>query len=325
MSTIDRRISAGFNDGCWFEGNSTFKNNDIIIVAGYYDGTRKASNSFMRFDDIAVVKGSRINEAYLTITANYSHALGVVKTKICAIASDDASAPTSYVGAENAPRTTASVAWEFIPKWTAEGAYKSPNIAPVIQEIVNRSGWSSGHAIVIYWEDNGSTAVNGTVREGYPYEVSSTKCASLRIVSSSANAKTEYSIATIAQGVAGLKTIDLVGTSVKTPVEPMGLNFEYFSVYRTSASGVEYGDGYPTTSWVFSAIEQAQLTGLLEYLGGAQSASVYIRTRRPDRTYADYKAVMHRPKADEMTAGYLGRDRMWHNVTIRFTMLELQA
>ena len=135
-------------------------------------------------------------------------------------------------------------------------------------------------------------------------------------------AKYEYKLATIAQGIAGLKTIDLIGTSVKQPVEPQGLFFESFSVYRTSASGIEYGDGYPTTEWKFDAISQAQLTGLLAYLGTAQSAAVYIRTRNAARTYANYKAVMHRPK--EMSAGFQSRDKMWHDVTFLFTMLEAQ-
>ena len=135
-------------------------------------------------------------------------------------------------------------------------------------------------------------------------------------------AKYEYKIATIAQTVSGLKTIDLVGTSVKQPVEPQGLFFESFSVYRTSASGVEYGDGYPQTEWKFDAISQPQLTGLLAYLGTAQSAAVYIRTRNTARTYANYKAIMHRPK--EMSAAFQSRDKMWHDVTFLFTMLEAQ-
>jgi len=136
-------------------------------------------------------------------------------------------------------------------------------------------------------------------------------------------AKYEYKIATLAQGIAGLKTIDTVGTSVKQPVEPQGLFYEPFSVYRTSAGGMEYGDGYPRTEWRFDAISQPQLTGLLEYLGSAQSAQVYIRTRTQARTYANYKAIMHRPK--DMTPAFRSRDTMWHDVVIRFTMLELQA
>lgn len=135
-------------------------------------------------------------------------------------------------------------------------------------------------------------------------------------------AKYEYQIATLAQGVDGLKAIDLVGTNVKQPVEPQGLFYEPFSVYRTSAGGMEYGDGYPRTEWRFDAISQPQLTGLLSYLGSAQSAQVYIRTRTQARTYANYKAIMHRPK--DMTPAFRSRDTMWHDVTFLFTMLEAQ-
>ena len=135
----------------------------------------------------------------------------------------------------------------------------------------------------------------------------------------------EYKIATEAQGVAGLVNVNTLGTSVKQPVEPRGLDsFEYWSVYRTAAGGKEYGDGYPHTEWVFDAISQTQLTALLAYLGTAQSVTVYIRTRLPARTYANYKAIMHRPKLGEMSSAYKSRDNMWHDVTIRFTMLEAQ-
>lgn len=128
----------------------------------------------------------------------------------------------------------------------------------------------------------------------------------------------EYKIGT---SVALLKSVDTLGTNVKKPVEPQGLAIEPFSVYRTAANGVEYGDGYPRTEWRFDAIGQAQLTGILAYLGSAQSATVYIRTRKADRSYGNYKAVMHRPKPDEMAPAF---SSMWHDVTIRFTMLEAQ-
>ena len=49
-------------------------------------------------------------------------------------------------------RTTASVSWSPAA-WTAVGQagpeQRTPNIAPVIQELVNRSGWSSGNSLVI--------------------------------------------------------------------------------------------------------------------------------------------------------------------------------
>ena len=106
-------------------------------------------------------------------------------------------------------------------------------------------------------------------------------------------------------------------------VEPRGLAVEPYSVYHTSASGLAYGDGFPRTKWTFDLIYQEQLDALLDYLNGNQSAVVYIKTRKDDRTYAYYRAVMHRPiVGDEMTPLY---DNRWGPVEIRFTMLEEQT
>ena len=135
----------------------------------------------------------------------------------------------------------------------------------------------------------------------------------------------DYMIATEAEGVAGLVNVYAVGTVTNTSdrVEPQGLALRPYSNYRVSASGKEYGDGFPFTVWTFGVIKQGQLDGLLAYLDGAQSANVYIKTRKDDRTYGTYKAIMHRPKIEEgeITPAYSGN---WHNVTIRFTMLEAQ-
>jgi hypothetical protein len=113
-------------------------------------------------------------------------------------------------------------------------------------------------------------------------------------------------------------------TNVETlcGVPPRGLAIEPFSVYRIAANGTEYGDGYPWTEWHFDVIEQDGLDALLAFLGSAQSASVYIRTRDAGGTYAYYAAVMHRPKRDEMEPRFLDR---WANVRIKFTMLEVQS
>ncbi len=50
------------------------------------------------------------------------------------------------------PKTSASVAWNSIPEWTAhEGGpdERTPNFASVVQEVVGRPGWTSGNAMSI--------------------------------------------------------------------------------------------------------------------------------------------------------------------------------
>jgi len=104
---------------------------------------------------------------------------------------------------------------------------------------------------------------------------------------------------------------------------PGGSVVKPYSVYRVAASGLEYGDGYPECEWKFPDCRPTHYNALMAYVGaGNQSASVYIKTRKDDTTFATYKAVMHRPKLGDEAAWALG---YYADVTIRFTMLELQV
>jgi len=133
----------------------------------------------MRFTNITIPRGATIAGANVTFVANHSKSNTTCKVLIRAIAADDAAAPTTRAEAMGAPRTTASVAWSSIPAWTAETSYTSPDIASVIQELVNRPGWSSGNAIVIYEEDNGSTA--NAHRQAYSFDGSAAKAPTLHV------------------------------------------------------------------------------------------------------------------------------------------------
>ena len=134
----------------------------------------------------------------------------------------------------------------------------------------------------------------------------------------------DYQIGTVAAGVGSMtnvESLDATLAALGQCVPPRGLAVEAWSVYRTAISGLVYGDGFPRTAWEFDVIHQDQLDDLLAFIGaGNKSASVLIRTRLEDRTYANYECIMHRPiPGEDMTPGFSDH---WHDVTIPFTMLE---
>jgi hypothetical protein len=59
------------------------------------------------------------------------------------------------------PRTTAFTTWN-VPPWVNSGGttdwYGSPDLAAVVQELINRPGWQSGHALAFIIEGNGQRA-----------------------------------------------------------------------------------------------------------------------------------------------------------------------
>ena len=142
--------------------------------------------SGMRFTNITIPQGTTIDSAYLTLTASNPMSGAAVKARISADDTDDA-ATFSTVGdfdTRYAARTTARVDWDNIAAWTNELEYDSPEIKTVIQEIVDRGGWTSGNDIAIFWEDFDERTSVGlqSMRFAYAYDASAAKSPKLVII-----------------------------------------------------------------------------------------------------------------------------------------------
>lgn len=94
------------------------------------------------FDLSDIPQGATITEAYLRLTASVSKAGGGAPT-IRAVAEDAAAVPANGADsvADVSNLTTAGVTWVWGAQ-TNGTQYSSPNIASVLQEIVDRPGWT---------------------------------------------------------------------------------------------------------------------------------------------------------------------------------------
>ena len=106
----------------------------------------------LRFAAVAIPPGATIARAYLQFQTDETNA-GPLALTIGGQATNDATSFTWATGDITArPRTSAAVAWAP-PTWSIldeEGpAQRTPDLAAVIQEIVNRPGWLSGNALVL--------------------------------------------------------------------------------------------------------------------------------------------------------------------------------
>ncbi|HMN10728.1 MAG TPA: malectin domain-containing carbohydrate-binding protein [Bellilinea sp.] len=157
MAELTLTPSAVSDDGFWREDSSAFGTTGAFST-GNYNGLG-AINGFIRFDDALaeLPAGATITSAYLTLKAYTTQTGTVCRLIIRAVDADNPAAPTTYSGAENATRTTASVSWEP-PAMSVDTVHNSPDISSIIQEIVDRPGWAAGQHILIYIEDNGSTS-----------------------------------------------------------------------------------------------------------------------------------------------------------------------
>jgi Bacterial Ig domain len=113
----------------------------------------------LRFTGIAPPRGARILNAYVQFQVDAA-STGPANLLVRAQAVDDAPAfTTARFNVTSRQPTTASTGWVPAP-WPTVGArgadQRTPNLAPVLQEVVDRPGWTSGQAVVLVVSGSGT-------------------------------------------------------------------------------------------------------------------------------------------------------------------------
>lgn len=126
-------------------------NQDHLV--GYSGATFLKGGGSYRFTNVTVPNGATINSAKIIVTAGYTNVNVVVNTKVRGCDEDNQGDFADYAAYAAAART-AAVNWAGIAAWTSGVQYDSPDIASIIQTIVNRVGWASGNAMTIFWDDH---------------------------------------------------------------------------------------------------------------------------------------------------------------------------
>jgi hypothetical protein len=102
----------------------------------------------IRFGNIAIPARATIVEAYIEFAADEKDRAAT--SLIFRGEATDTAAPFADPNGDISRRslTTASVAWPDVPAWTiTHEQHQTPNLSPIVQEIVDRDGWSSGNAL----------------------------------------------------------------------------------------------------------------------------------------------------------------------------------
>jgi hypothetical protein len=159
---LDVRVSASSDDAEErSSGSVSLSSSDLELIR---DGTNNQTVG-MRFNGVHIPQGSVISNAYVQFQVDETkNEPGVLTIQAQAI--DDAPTfTTASKSISTRARTAASVEWSP-PPWSTVGQagpdQRTPNIASVIQEVVDRPGWASGNSFVL--------VINGTgkrVAESY--------------------------------------------------------------------------------------------------------------------------------------------------------------
>lgn len=110
----------------------------------------------LRFRTVDVPQGATIVNAYIQFFVAKAQS-GPATFSFRGEANDNAAAFGPGNGnLSGRPKTTASVPWNNVPAWDTVGqAQWSPNLAPVVQEIIGRSGWQAGNNLAIFVDGQG--------------------------------------------------------------------------------------------------------------------------------------------------------------------------
>lgn len=140
MTAFSRNVSASSDDAIEIAGSMTLNGATITLNAN----DRWAG---LRFTNVTINQGDTINTASITFPVSGT-ANDDPHFDIYAETTDDAGTfTTSANNISGRSRTTAKTTWNATA--VGAGAVASPDIAAVIQEIVNRGGWTSGNDIAI--------------------------------------------------------------------------------------------------------------------------------------------------------------------------------
>lgn len=155
---VEVAVSQGSDDVEQLNGNGSMylDSTDLELVddPGFNGNDQSVG---LRFASVPVPAGVSITDAHIEFVVDEATS-GATSLTIHGQAADN---PGTYsltaYDLTNRPNTSAAVAWPNVPAWNTIGQIQqTPNLAAIVQELVNRPGWSSGNAMAFVIQGTGT-------------------------------------------------------------------------------------------------------------------------------------------------------------------------
>ena len=164
IQTATSQVSASSDDAEERLSSGTVKLSSSDLELGAEDGSNKLQLVGMRFNDLSVPASATVTKAYIEFEVD-EHGSAATSVVIKGQAQTNPSVfVRQYQDLSLRATTIATIYWNDIPPWAINEKQPTPNISPIIQEIVNQPDWSAGSSLVIFIEGAGrrtAEAYNG--------------------------------------------------------------------------------------------------------------------------------------------------------------------
>ena len=156
----DGETSISGDDGEYSNGILE-KVNDDDLDMGWEGDVLNIMAAFTRFQNVTIPQGTPIDSVVLVIYAHEDETAPSMITIVAEAVDSSLLLPENDTLADRV-MTEASVRWEITEDWTMWEPYASPNLATIIQELIDRPGWKSGNALTLFLigEDQGASLLD---------------------------------------------------------------------------------------------------------------------------------------------------------------------
>jgi len=141
MPTVTYQVGQSSDDAV-----SSASGSFLNVNATFFSSSGGTYVTGFRFTGVAVPQGATVDSAYLKVTGTNDADSATLYLK--GEAADNPVTFAAGVRPDQRTKTSAVSAQWSIPG-SSTGVLTSPDVASVVQEIVNRPGWSSGNALVL--------------------------------------------------------------------------------------------------------------------------------------------------------------------------------
>jgi len=151
VETVEYQVSTSEDDA--YATNDSLQNlsSDYLKVGLCLFAEPPYYISGMIFRNVNIPQGTEIISARLKIYSHDNRLDDIIYGKVEAEAADDAESLGGSRNIGSLPMTGASVNWDHYEPWVENTWYESPDIAGVIQEVIDRAGWSANNSLTILY------------------------------------------------------------------------------------------------------------------------------------------------------------------------------